>query len=80
MNSFQIEDDEKDIIEFANGSIETFNNIYTGTENTIKRSFNLTHRGNEIFNKDFTNNDSNIIRQLKIQLDYQIISLLLVKK
>ena len=61
MNSFQIEDDEKDIIEFANGSIETFNNIYTGTENTIKRSFNLTHRGNEIFNKDFTNNDSNII-------------------
>ena len=61
MNSFQIEDDEKDIIQFANGSIETFNNIYTGTENTIKRSFNLTHRGNEIFNKDFTNNDTNII-------------------
>ena len=61
MNSFQIEDDEKDIIEFANGSIETFNNIYTGTENTIKRSFNLTHRGNEIFNKAFDNNDSNII-------------------
>ena len=61
MNAFQIEDDDKDIIEFANGSIETMYGLYTGTENDIKRSFNLTHRNNEIFNKSFTNSDITIV-------------------
>jgi len=61
MNAFQIQDDEKDIIEFANGSIETVYGLYEGTENSIKRSFPLTHRGNDIFNKDFIGNDSTIV-------------------
>ena len=51
MNAFQIEDDEKSIIEFDNGSIETLYNLYEGTERSIKRAFNLTHKNNEIFNK-----------------------------
>ena len=61
MNAFQIEDDDKDIIEFDNGSIETLYNLYEGTEKSILRSFNLTHRNNEIFNKSFTQNDTTIV-------------------
>ena len=61
MNAFQIEDDDKDIIEFDNGSIETMYNLYSGTENDIKRAFDLTHKNNEIFNKSFTGNDVQIV-------------------
>ena len=61
MNAFQIEDDEKSIIEFDNGSIETLYNLYEGTERSIKRAFNLTHKNNEIFNKEFTGNDIQVV-------------------
>ncbi len=61
MNAFQIEDDSNDSIEFTNGRIETFYNLYEGTEKSIKRSFNLTHRNNEIFNKSFDGSDTQIV-------------------
>ena len=61
MNSFRIQDDTNDIIEFANGAIETLYGLYTGTEKNIKRSFNLTHNSNEIFNKSFDGSDVQVV-------------------
>ena len=62
MNAFRIQDDDKDQIEFDNGVIETFNGDYEGTERSIKRSFNLTHRNNEIFNRSFEGNNTSIVK------------------
>ena len=54
MNALKIQDDDKDTIEFNNGTIETNYATYRGTLNDIKRAFPLTHNSNEdIFNRDF---------------------------
>ena len=52
-NALRIEDDTKDVINLNNGTIETGYGEYTGTERDIKRSFDLTHRNNNIFERTF---------------------------
>ena len=61
MNALKIQDDDKDTIEFNNGTIETNYGTYRGTLNDIKRSFDLTHNNTEIFNTDFVGNDTSIV-------------------
>ena len=53
MNAIKINDDEADIISFNNGSIETTFGEYEGTDRDIKRTFNLTHKNDPIFEKYF---------------------------
>ena len=52
-NALRIEDDTKDVISLNNGTIETGYGEYTGTERDIKRSFNLTHKNDNIFERTF---------------------------
>ena len=64
-NALRIQDDAKDVINFNNGTIETGFGDYTGTDRDIKRSFNLTHKNDNIFERTFVgsgiNTDSNSI-------------------
>ena len=52
-NALRIEDDQKDTIELNNGTVETGYGDYTGTERDIRRSFNLTHKSDNIFERTF---------------------------
>ena len=62
MNAIKINDDSADILDFNNGSIETTFGEYEGTERDIKRTFNLTHRNDPIFEKYFVGNSSEIVK------------------
>ena len=53
-NALRIEDDTKDVIDLNNATIETGYGEYTGTERDIKRSFDLTHKNDNIFERSFT--------------------------
>ena len=48
-------------IDFTNGLIQTQPGTYRGTESDIMRTFGLTHDNDEIFERYFTGNDSNIV-------------------
>ena len=48
-------------LEFSNGSISAGYGFYEGTETDVKRAFTLTHKGREIFLRNFDGSDSNII-------------------
>jgi len=48
-------------IDFTNGLIQTQPGTYTGTESDVKRAFGLTHNNDEIFERYFTGNDSNVV-------------------
>ena len=61
MNALKIQDDDKDIISFNNGTIETNFGSYTGTENTIRRSFDLKHKTSPIFEKYFVGSSSTVV-------------------
>ena len=61
MNALKIQDDDKDTIDFNNGTIETDYATYRGTLNDIKRDFPLTHNKEEIFNRDFVGNASTVV-------------------
>ena len=61
LNTLRIQDDEKDIVSFENGTIETNYGTYEGTERDIKRAFGLTHNGYEIFRRDFVGSASSIV-------------------
>ena len=58
-NALRIEDDTKSIISFNNGTLETGSGDYTGTDRDIKRSFNLTHKGDNIFERTFAESGIN---------------------
>jgi hypothetical protein len=60
-NGLRHQDDDKDIISFLNSEIQTDYGTYQGTESDIKRTFNLTHKNDPIFEKYFLGNDSTII-------------------
>jgi len=60
-NQLRINDDSKNQIDFENGLIEAGFGEYTGTENTILRSFGLSHRTDPIFRKPFDGSDSSTI-------------------
>jgi hypothetical protein len=62
MNAIKINDDSADIIDFNNGSIETSFGEYEGTERDIKRTFNLTHKNDPIFEKYFFGNSAEIVK------------------
>ena len=61
MNALRNEDDEKDLITFNNGSVETNYGLYEGTEKNVKRSFDLTYKNDPIFEKVFVGNDPSIV-------------------
>ena len=61
MNALRNEDDEKDLIAFNNGSVETNYGLYEGTEKNVKRSFDLTYKNDPIFEKVFIGNDPSIV-------------------
>ena len=46
-------------VDLENGIIDGFAGDYEGTFNDIKRSFGLTHKGNEIFQKAFDGTSTN---------------------
>ena len=48
-------------ITFSNASIGGEFGTYEGTESDVKRSFGLTHKTNEIFERYFTGNDSSVV-------------------
>ena len=51
----------KDEIDFTNATIESGFETYTGTERDIKRSFNLTHKNYNIFERYFLANDGGLV-------------------
>jgi hypothetical protein len=61
LNALRYQDDEKDIIDFVNAEIQTDNASYDGTERDIKRSFNLNHKNDPIFEKYFVGDDSSVV-------------------
>ena len=60
-NALRIEDDNKDVIDLTNGTLETGYGEYTGTDRDIKRSFNLTHKNDNIFERTIAGNDTTIV-------------------
>ena len=61
MNALRIEDDTKDTITFNNGTIETGFAEYTGTDRDIKRSFEITHKNDPVFERYFDGSDTSIV-------------------
>jgi len=59
-NALRHQDDEKDVVSFNNGSIETNYGTYFGTERDIKRAFDLKHKGFQIFRRDFDGSNVSI--------------------
>jgi hypothetical protein len=59
-NALRYQDDAKDTVSFNNGSIETNDGTYFGTDRDIRRAFDLRHRGNEIFRRDFDGSNVSI--------------------
>ena len=60
-NVLRNEDDDKDIVDFNNATIETNYGNYYGTERDIKRAFDLTHEGYKIFQRSFDASNSSIV-------------------
>ena len=60
LNALRHQDDERDIVSFNNGSIETNFGTYSGTERDIKRAFDLKHKGFQIFRRDFDGSNISI--------------------
>ena len=49
MNALRIEDDSKSEITFGNGLLVSHYARYEGTENAVKKSFELKHRSSPVF-------------------------------
>ena len=66
MNALQIADEASDIteIDLTNSSIVTDSNTYEGTERSIKKDFNLQHKTDDIFRRNFDGSDSQIVNIL----------------
>ena len=56
-----VDQSDPSVIDFSNGTIQTEDGSYEGTDSDIKRAFGLTHNNNEIFERYFVGNDSNIV-------------------
>ena len=61
MNAIKVTDDTKDNISFNNGSIMTEFGDYEGTENNLKRQFELKHNNERLFERSFEGDDSDIV-------------------
>ena len=55
------ENEDEDIIDFENGSIESQHGTYSGTDSDIRRSFDLKHNGFNIFERTFDATDLSIV-------------------
>mgnify|MGYP002477989577 FL=1 len=66
MNALQIADEASDItkIDLTNSSIITDSNTYEGTERSIKKDFNIQHKNDDIFRRNFDGSDSQIVNIL----------------
>ena len=66
MNALQIADEASDIteIDLTNSSIVTDSNTYEGTERSIKKDFNIQHKTDDIFRRNFDGSDSQIVNIL----------------
>lgn len=66
MNALQMADEASDItkIDLTNSSIVTNSNTYEGTESAIKRDFNLEHKTDDIFRRNFDGSDPLIVNIL----------------
>ena len=60
-NILRIQDDSRDIVDLDNGTIETNYANYYGTESDLKRAFNLTHNGAQIFERYFDGSNAGIV-------------------
>jgi len=58
MNAQYHADSDNDVIDFTNGTIESAEGTYTGTESDIKRKFALKHKTYPIFEKYFDGSSS----------------------
>ena len=74
-NALRIEDDNKDVIDLTNGTLETGYGEYTGTDRDIKRAFNLTHKNDNIFERTIAGNDTTTSILMQIVLLFQITSM-----
>lgn len=61
MNALRIQDDSKDQISFNNATIRTGFGNYEGTEKAIRRAFDLRHKNDPIFVKEFVGSASSIV-------------------
>lgn len=60
-NILKIQNELKDIIDLKNGTIESNYATYYGTDSDVKRAFNLTHKGSEIFERYFDGSNVGIV-------------------
>ena len=70
-NALRNQDDYKDIVDFNNASIETNYGTYYATDRDIKREFDLTHEGYEIFKRSFDGSNSTIVNLLENTISLQ---------
>jgi len=61
MNAVRIQDDSKDTLSLNNGTIETNFGTYTGTESSVRKSFELNHKSSPIFEKYFVGSSSTVV-------------------
>jgi hypothetical protein len=61
MNSLKSEDDAREVENFSDSLIETNYGTYFGTEIDVRRQFELTHKNNSIFQKEFDGSNSDIV-------------------
>jgi hypothetical protein len=61
MNSLRHENDDLDIVDFMNATIQTAYANYTGTDTDVKRAFNLNHKNFPIFERYFDGSSSNTV-------------------
>lgn len=60
-NILRIQDDSRDVVDLNNGTIETNYANYYGTESDLKRAFNLTHKGAQIFERYFDGSSASVV-------------------
>ena len=61
LNSLRYQDDTRSIVSFLGSEVRTNYGTYEGTDSDIRRSFNLTHKNQPIFERSFDGNDSLIV-------------------
>lgn len=61
MTALRNQDDTRDQINMASGSIRSYGGIYEGTHSDIKKSFELYNSGEKIFERTFDSQDQDIV-------------------
>ena len=61
MNALRGQDDSQTVVTFAEETVRTGVGVYEGTERDIKKAFELYHRENPIFQREFLGNDTSVV-------------------